>query len=162
VRDDGLEAETGLRPAGPGDAARVVELMAGFNAELELPFDRARGRRLVEDLLAAPALGRIWLIERAGRDVGYVALCFGFSFEWGGRDGIVDELFVEPAWRGRGVARAALSALLADAARLGLRAVHLEVERGSAAAERLYRSLGFEGKDRQLLTRPLGQRAAST
>ena len=86
-----------------------------------------------------------------------MALVLGFSFEYGGRDGLIDELYLEPAARRRGLGRAALAALLAEADVLGLCAVHLEVERGNAGAERLYRSLGFAGNDRRLLTRR-GQR----
>ena len=44
---------------------------------------------------------------------------------------------------------------LDQAAREGIRSVHLEVDPGNPAAERLYRSLGFEGHGRQLLTRRL-------
>jgi ribosomal protein S18 acetylase RimI-like enzyme len=142
-----------LRAAGPADAARIAAFMAPFHAELGLPFDRARAERLVAEMLASPCLGRLWLVEDGGRAVGYVALALGFSFEYGGRDGLVDELYLEPAARGRGLGRAALAALLAEADALGLAAVHLEVERGNAAAERLYRSLGFGGNDRRLLSR---------
>jgi hypothetical protein len=39
--------------------------------------------------------------------------------------------------------------------RLGVRAVHLEVERTNRAAERLYEALGFGGHERRLLTRRL-------
>jgi GNAT superfamily N-acetyltransferase len=147
--------ESPLRAAGPADVATIVAFMEPFNAEIGVPFDAAVGARLVREFLARPALGRLWLIERRARAVGYVALAFGWSFEYRGRDGIVDELYVEPASRRRGLARATLGALLAEAAAEGLCAVHLEVERGSDPAERLYRSLGFAGNDRQLLTRRL-------
>jgi len=147
--------ESPLRAAGPADVATIVAFMEPFNAEIDVPFDVAVGARLVREFLANPALGRLWLIERQGRAVGYVALAFGWSFEYRGRDGIVDELYVEPAARRRGLARAAVGALLAEAAAEGLCAVHLEVERDSDPAERLYRSLGFAGNDRQLLTRRL-------
>ena len=59
-----------LRPAGLADARRIVDLMAAFNAEMGLPFDPARGERLVRELLASPALGRLWLIEAGGCAVG--------------------------------------------------------------------------------------------
>jgi ribosomal protein S18 acetylase RimI-like enzyme len=144
-----------LRAAAAADAPRAVAFMEAFSASMGLAFDAGRSRRLVDAFLAEPALGRLWLIERGGRDVGYVVLVFGWSFEYGGRDGLVDELYVEPASRRQGVARAALEALLAEAAAAGLGAVHLEVERGDAGAARLYRALGFAGNDRQLLTRRL-------
>ena len=153
----GERGGTPLRLAAATDVATVLSFMAPFNAEIGVSFDAAVGERLVSAFVADPSLGRLWLIERDGRSVGYVALVFGWSFEYRGRDGIVDELYVAPAARRRGLARAALQALLAEAAALGLCAVHLEVERESAPAERLYRSLGFAGNERQLLTRRLGE-----
>ncbi|HEX2486907.1 MAG TPA: GNAT family N-acetyltransferase [Myxococcota bacterium] len=155
-----MERETSatpLRLAAAADVATVLAFMAPFNAEMGVPFDAAIGERLVSAFVADPSLGRLWLIERDGCSLGYVALTFGWSFEYRGRDGIVDELYVAPTARRRGLARAALEALLAEADALGLCAVHLEVERESGPAERLYRSIGFAGNDRQLLTRRLRQ-----
>jgi ribosomal protein S18 acetylase RimI-like enzyme len=49
----------------------------------------------------------------------------------------------------------ALSFVIGEASRLGVQAVHLEVERANPSAEQLYRSLGFESNDRRLLTKRL-------
>jgi ribosomal protein S18 acetylase RimI-like enzyme len=69
----------------------------------------------------------------------------------------VDEIFVEEAARGRGVGRAALRALAREAERLGVRALHLEVESANQAAQALYRSEGFVGNERRILSRRLGR-----
>ena len=50
---------------------------------------------------------------------------------------------VTPAARGRGVGTALVAAALADAARAGARAAHLEVRASNAAAIALYERLGF-------------------
>ena len=42
-----------------------------------------------------------------------------------------------------------------EASALGVRALHLEVEAENAAGQALYRSEGFSGSDRQLLSRRL-------
>jgi ribosomal protein S18 acetylase RimI-like enzyme len=91
----------------------------------------------------------------AGVTAGYAALTFGWSLEWGGRDAFMDELFVEAAQRGQGLGRAALRALMEEARALGVRALHLEVEASNPAGQALYRSEGFSGSDRQLLSRRL-------
>jgi len=122
------------------------------------PVDEPAAHRALLELLAFPALGRAWLIEADGRPVGYVALTLGFSLEYGGRDAFVDELFVQPGYRRRGFGRAALAFAVEEASRLGVQAVHLEVERANPAAHDLYRSLGFGGNDRLLLTRRLARR----
>jgi GNAT superfamily N-acetyltransferase len=39
--------------------------------------------------------------------LGYIVLAFGFSFETGGRNAFIDELYVAPEHRGKGIARRA-------------------------------------------------------
>lgn len=144
-----------LRIATPNDSDRLLELTREFTATQVYPFQEIAARRALDQLLASPALGVAWLLEVGGDAAGYVILTLGFSLEYGGRDAFVDELFVRPAFRGRGFGRAALSLALEAASQMGVRAVHLEVERAIDPARRLYRSLGFEGNDRELLTRRL-------
>ena len=47
--------------------------------------------------------GRIWLIFISRKVVVYVALCFGYSIELGGRDAFIDELFIIEEARGQGL-----------------------------------------------------------
>jgi ribosomal protein S18 acetylase RimI-like enzyme len=88
--------------------------------------------------------------------VGYAVLTLGHSIEYQGRDGFVDEIYVRPAWRRRGVARELLRALEEEAVAVGVRALHLEVERQKEAVQALYHHLGFEDHDRVLMTKQLG------
>jgi GNAT superfamily N-acetyltransferase len=141
-----------FREADARDAAILLALMRDFNASQGYSFEPGSAQRALLELLASPSQGRMWLIEVDGVPSGYLALTFGFSLEYGGRDAFVDEFFVHPSARGRGLGRAALSFALAEAARLGIHAVHLEVERGNRSAHALYESLGFIGNQRRLLT----------
>jgi len=109
----------------------------------------------VGELLRNPDRGRAWLFGEPGRVAGYVVLCFGFSLELGGRDAFVDEVYVKPAERGQGFGRRALEFALAEAKRLGIRAVHLEAAKGRKPLLRLYQSLGFVRRDHPFLTRRL-------
>jgi GNAT superfamily N-acetyltransferase len=141
-----------FREAGASDATTLLGFMRDFNASQGYPFEQADAKRVLLELLGSPSQGRTWLIEVEGVAVGYLALTFGFSLEYGGRDAFVDEFFIDPAARGRGLGRAALSFALAEAPRLGVHAVHLEVEHGNRSAHTLYVSAGFVGNDRRLLT----------
>ena len=145
-----------LEPAGPADLERLLPLVERFSATQGYPFDAARSRASFAALLARPELGRAYRVAVDGETAGYAVLCFGWSLEWGGRDAFVDELYLEPAFRGRGLGRAALRALAEEASKAGVRALHLEVEAGNEAGQALYRSEGFEGKDRALLSRRIG------
>ena len=143
-----------LHPAGPGDAPQALAFMEAFYREggFEWHPDVARA---LERLLGDPTLGSVFLIEADGPLVGYVALCFGFSLEFRGRDGFVDEIYVTPEARRRGIARAALLSLIEEARRLGVMALHLEAVKGNAHLMRLYASLGFLERPHPFLTRVL-------
>lgn len=149
---------TDIREARTHDADTLLAFMRWFNESQGYPFDEESARQTVLELLGSASLGRIWLIVADGSSVGYLVLTFGYSLEYGGRDAFVDELFVEPSARGRGLARDALSFALSEASRLGVHAVHLEVERNNSSAHALYESLGFVGNDRQLLTHRVARR----
>jgi GNAT superfamily N-acetyltransferase len=151
--EDPTPQRAAFREAHLTDLGLVLDLVREFTALQTYPFDEPRTRRALAELLASPSLGRIWLTETEGRVVGYLALCFGFSIEYGGRDALVDELYVRSSERGKGLGRAMIQHVLGEAVRLGVVAVHLEVERANPEAERLYRSLGFQSNDRRLMTK---------
>ena len=77
--------------------------------------------------------------------------------EFHGRGAWVDELYVREAWRGQGLGRASLAFAEELGRRAGIKALRLEVDRGNARAQRLYRAAGFQDHDRFLLTKWLEQ-----
>jgi ribosomal protein S18 acetylase RimI-like enzyme len=84
-----------------------------------------------------------------------VVLTLGYSLEFGGRDAFVDELYVQPAYRGLGVGRQALAVLEKACRELGVRALHLEVGRTNLRAQALYKAAGFVDRGHFLLTKRL-------
>ncbi len=134
-------------------AEAILGLMEQFYAEERYPFDREKARAALDPFLADAALGRAWLFRDGDAAVGYFVLTLGWSLEYGGRDAFVDELFVSPSHRGRGLGRRALEAIDEACRELGVRALHLEVEKNNLPAEELYRNGGFEDRDRRLMTK---------
>lgn len=147
--------DSATRPATLEDVPLLVELMQEFYAESNAPFDPEQAAQAFSGLLREPSRGAVWILEHAGAAAGYAALCIGFSLEFGGLDAFVDDLFVRPDYRRRGLGRAALAILFEECGRRGVRVVHLEVGRDNEAAKDLYRRFGFRDTDRQLLSRPL-------
>jgi len=141
-----------IQIATPADSSAVLDLMARFYEEEGYPFDPEKARSALEPFLATPALGRAWLLRDGGVAVGYFVLTLGWSLEYGGRDAFVDELYVSPSHRGRGLGRRALDEMGEACRELAVQALHLEVEMDNPAAE-LYRKWGFEDHDRRLMTR---------
>lgn len=146
--------DVGLVTVGPEQKQEVdalLDYVRSYHGLEGVELREAERRKAVEMLLADEHLGRLWFIESGGLRVGYAALCFGYSIEFGGRDGFLDELFVALEHRGKGIGRTALARILSEAALLGLRAVHLEVARGNARARRLYSGMGFRPREKYLL-----------
>ena len=141
-----------IRQANARDLADLLELMREFYAEsgYSLAPDRARAAFL--PLLISGQLGLVWLAEVEDRVAGHLVLTFCYSMEYGGRSAFVDDLFVRPALRNRGVGRALVGHARAVCEELGVRAMHLEVARTNGPAQAVYRALGFDSTDRELLT----------
>ena len=87
--------------------------------------------------------GAIWLAESGDAAVGCVALR-----PLPGSVGEVKRMYVDGAWRGRGVGRALLETLIAHARTLGYHRLRLGTLADMAAARALYASLGFTPIDR--------------
>ena len=87
--------------------------------------------------------------------VGYAVLGLGFGIEYGGADAFVDDLYLVPEARGRGLGRIVLDLLEAQARDLGLAALFLVVDPENTPALRLYRRQGFEGTHWLLMAKRL-------
>jgi ribosomal protein S18 acetylase RimI-like enzyme len=142
-----------FRLAGQADIAILVALMRQFNAIDAYPFDEHITRSALEQFIGDPTLGRLWLIQEDDIVIGYLALTFGYSFEYHGRDAFIDELYILPSHRGQGIGTRAMQFVIEAAPGLGVHALHLEVEQQNSAAQRLYRKAGFENHERYLLNR---------
>jgi ribosomal protein S18 acetylase RimI-like enzyme len=144
---------TAFRPATPADLETVLGLHRAFFEEDGYPFQEAESRANLARLVADPGLGRLIVMDDGGVVVGYLVLGFGFSLEFRGRDAFVDEVFVAPSHRGRGLGTRAIAAAEEACREAGVRALHLEVERSQERTQGLYRRLGFADHDRYLMTK---------
>ena len=140
-----------MREAVVGDVQVLVELMAEFYAESDYVLDRARADAAFTVLLSDPRLGRIWLIEQASAEVGYVVVTFVYGMEYGGLMAFVDDFFVRPTFRNSGLGTAALTAAREACAMLGVRAMAVEVAGDNAPALAVYRRIAFAMADRKLM-----------
>lgn len=140
-----------MRQASAHDLADLLELMHEFYAEAGYSLNLDRARAAFLPLLAPGQLGQAWLAVVDGQVAGHVVLTFCYSMEYGGRSAFVDDLFVRPALRNRGVGRALVDHARAICEALGIRAMHLEVARTNGPAQSVYRAVGFGSTDRELL-----------
>ena len=118
-----------MRKAEPRDIARLIEIRAAVreNRLQSRAIGAADYRPYVED-------GRCWVWEEAGAVLGFAALDADAASVWA--------LFVAPDAEGRGIGRALLDTLVAEAHARDLPALTLETMAGTRA-ERLYRAAGW-------------------
>jgi ribosomal protein S18 acetylase RimI-like enzyme len=137
-----------FQPTGVDDLSGLLDLMQAAYAHDGLEFDESVALAALEELLGDKSLGRIWLICLDSLVIGYIVLTFGYSLEFGGRDAFIDEFYIQKAYRSRGIGTKTLGLVESAARSMGIRALHLEVERGNQRAQRFYESGGFETRDR--------------
>ena len=138
-----------LRLASLDDTGTLLPLMRAYHEFEGIDSTDAERLATIEPLLAGQKNpGDVWLIETDAGAVGYIALCYGYSIEFGGKDAFVDEFFIVEAERGRGLGRMALERVKAEAAKAGVKALHLEVARGNRTAKKFYVKAGFQPRER--------------
>jgi GNAT superfamily N-acetyltransferase len=128
-------------------------MMAQLYAQGASPFNPARARQATERLLGEPEFGGVWTIDLAGTLAGYIVVLLGYSLEFGGRFGLLDELFVKENCRGMGLGALALAFADEQCRARGWQALRLEVGQNNQRAQNLYARSGFEMHDRFLMTK---------
>lgn len=136
-----------LHLAATEDLERLMPLVAAFHAEMGYDTDAVHHEAAVMPLLEGSPHGAIWLVGPRRAPVGYVVISFGWSVEYGGIDGAVDEIFVRPPVRGRGMGFEALNGIAKALGSSGVRALHLEVARDDDRAQRFYTRARFSARD---------------
>lgn len=136
-----------LTLAKPEHLDRLLTLIAAYHAEAGIELSGEARSAGVAPLLDGIPHGAAYLIGPPRAPIGYVVITFGWSVEYGGLDAIIDELFIRPGVRRRGIASEALVALPRALAGGGLRAIHLEVDKTNENALKLYSRAGFQQRD---------------
>ena len=128
----------------PADLDRLLPLVEAFHAEEGITSTDARRRAALGPLLEGSPLGAVYLIGPSRGPIGYIVVTFGWSIEFGGMDGFIDELYIRPGVRGRGVGSEVITALTAMLKSVGMTALHLEVAPDNDKAIRLYTRARFK------------------
>jgi ribosomal protein S18 acetylase RimI-like enzyme len=130
-----------VRRAGREDLPALVPLFDAYREFYEQPPDLARSERFLADRLEHDE-SFVFVAEEAGRAVGFMQLYPTFSSVTLGRVYVLNDLFVAPQARGRGVASRLLETAREWSEREG--AVYLELSTAvDNPAQRLYEAHGW-------------------
>ena len=147
-----------LHLAGPEDLTVLLPMVAAYHVEEEIASDETHLRAALGPLLDGSPMGCVYLIGPRRAPIGYIAIAFGWSIEFGGMEGFVDEFFIRPGVRGRGVGSEVLQALLPQMDAAGVHALHLEASTDRPRLQRLYSRAGFRMRDGYHLMTRLARR----
>jgi ribosomal protein S18 acetylase RimI-like enzyme len=133
------------RPATAADALVFGRLLHAFNMEYDEPTPAAE----VIAERAAPLIesGEVTVLFVGEGPDGFAELRFRPSLYTGALDAYLEELYVVPERRGRGLGRALLEAAMDHARRRGAAHIDLGTSEGDVAALALYESAGFTNRE---------------
>ncbi len=143
-----VPAGLSVRAAHDGDAAALDELVAVFARDFGYP--SGADTATVRDFLGRPNTGAM-IAELEGEPAGFIATSSAFSLHHGGPTLMLDDLFVRPEARRRGIARALVEGSLESAAARGATTARLWMQGDDEVARRFYASLGFSADGHVLM-----------
>lgn len=128
-----------------GDAARIAEMFSDDMRELGFEPEPDEMLHVVQALIKHDGDDVYLLVARDadGVAIGVVMANRFTSIKYPGPALWIEELYVHPDGRRRGVGTLLVEALLARAQAAGIRGIELEAYRMNTAASVLYRTLGF-------------------
>ncbi|HSL74302.1 MAG TPA: GNAT family N-acetyltransferase [Ilumatobacteraceae bacterium] len=137
-----------IRRATFDDLDALVELHRAFCVADDHPFSDARARAAFGPLLVDDEHGVVWVTDDLSA---YAVLTWGWSIEAGGREAVLDEIFVND--RGQGIGSQLIAHVVDDGERRGLARIFLETESHNARGRRLYERHGFTVDDSVWMSR---------
>jgi GNAT superfamily N-acetyltransferase len=145
-----------FRLATQADLDSILPLMHQLQADdpWSEPFDPVIARQNLSALFDNSGYGVVYLACTEESTIGYLVICFDFSLEYRGKGAWIDELFVQPSYRGQGIGTQFLDLAASASREHGAQYLHLEVNHGNRAVE-LYRHRGFVDHQRYLMTKSL-------
>jgi ribosomal protein S18 acetylase RimI-like enzyme len=135
----------------PAAAQAIAELVRQLSSSAKVPSENE-----LEQILHSPAA--ILLTARASNKVVGMLTLVIFRIPTGVR-GIIEDVVVDEAYRGQGIAEALAREALSRSEAVGARTVDLTSRPSREAANRLYQKLGFQKRDSNVYRFSFGEDA---
>ena len=140
-----------FKPLEISDIATITAMMQDFYAIDNYPIEVETTKKMFHEFIFTENLGTAWLIVSDTEIAGYIILTYVFSFEYGGRIALLDELFIKETARGKGIGKEAIQFIQQESPKLSLKLLYLEVEPHNENAQKLYLAQDFGFHNRKLM-----------
>jgi GNAT superfamily N-acetyltransferase len=144
-----------IRAGRPADREGIVRLLAAQMAEHSIAISRERLTSAVDGVFEDPRRGALLVALIDEKPAGVAYLAYTFTIEHGGKSAWLEELYVSPEHREKGLGQRLLDEALRLARREMCAALDLEVESDHKRVESLYRRSGFRPHTRSRWVAPL-------
>lgn len=135
-----------VRSARPADTERIVQMIESL-ARHHGDMPSITASNLVRDAFGVAPWIYVLVAEAGSELIGYAALCGLTRLQFGLRGMDLHHLFIEPAFRGRGIGHSLVLASKIKAASLACSYLTVGTHPDNHKARAFYESLGFERKD---------------
>jgi GNAT superfamily N-acetyltransferase len=133
-----------LREALPQDSNLLLELMAGFNQEEGIAFNPDVYQARINTAFQFSQLVKVWLVLMDTSPIGYAVLTFTFSFEFGGIQAAIDEIYLYSTERRKGLGILILELLGCEAAHSGAKTLWADISDEKPWLSTFYERAGFK------------------
>ena len=144
-----------IAPAAASDCRECSRLLVEQLGEHGVDASAEQLSRVLERVVADGARGFILLARDDRRIIGIAYVATILSAEHCGLVAWLEELYVTPSLRCRGIGAALVTAVMERAREMDIVAIDLEIDAGHRRAESLYRRFGFRRLDRSRWVRKL-------
>ena len=146
-----------IREAVLEDVPGLLPLMNAYWVFEGIPgYDPAQVATQLQRLLSEPKLGCVWVAHDGGLPVGYLVAVYVFSLEHLGLTAEIDECFVQPEYRGRGIGSDLLRRAEIGVMRAGCTSISLQLGVFNESGHQFYlkhdfvKRAGYNLLDKQL------------
>jgi GNAT superfamily N-acetyltransferase len=133
-----------VRPARTDEIEEMLPLIRAYCEFYETEPDDQGLRSMFETLISEPSQGAIFIARDGGRAVGFAALDWKWSSLKAARIGYLEDLFVDPEARGRGIADALIEVCAERCRELGMPALEWLTAPDNHRAQKVYNRTGAE------------------
>ncbi|CAG9295961.1 GNAT family N-acetyltransferase [Celerinatantimonas diazotrophica] len=125
------------------DIPLLIKLMSQFNIEESIKLSVEAMKKTIELSLSNRNYIQTFIAYEGHSVIGYIHICYSFSFEYQGLEASIDEIFILKEFRGLGLAKVLIDDIENEIKSKGVVAIRADVSDEKPWLDGFYKRLGF-------------------